>query len=117
MELNKFISETLKAIIKGVADVKDFANEHGARINPHIGQWDTDKILTTYYGREDGARTISTIDFDIAVTTSNEQETGGSGGINVLSLQIGGKLSDKEIQQTVSRIKFAVNLVLPNVKP
>lgn len=117
MELDKFISESLKAVIKGVADSQDFAKEKGARVNPYIGQWDTGKTFTTYYGREEGARAISNIDFDIAVTTSNEQEAGGHGGINVLSFKVGGKISDKDIQQTVSRIKFSVNVVLPNVEP
>ena len=74
-------------------------------------------MLTTYYGKEEGARAVSTIDFDIAVTTSNEQEAGGHGGINVLSVKIGGKLSDKDREETMSRIKFSINVALPNVKP
>lgn len=34
MELNKFISETLKEIIAGVKDAQEFARENGAVINP-----------------------------------------------------------------------------------
>jgi hypothetical protein len=116
-EANEFISDTLKSIIKGVKDSQDFAKEHGARINPHVGKWDVEKSLTTYYGKEEGARGISTIDFDIAVTASNSQESGGEGGINVFSVKLGGKLSDAEKNETVSRIKFSLNVVLPNVTP
>ena len=117
MELDKFISNSLKSIIKGINDSQDFAVENGARINPYIDKWDFDKTMTTFYGREDGARAISKIDFDIAVTASNTQETGGEGGINVYSLKLGGKLSDTEKNESISRIKFSLNVVLPNIKP
>lgn len=117
MQLDTFISETLKSIIKGVKDTQDFAQQNGARINPHIGKWDMEKVTTVYFGNEEGARFVSAIDFDIAVTTSSEKETGGQGGINVLSLSLGGKLNDKDINETVSRIKFRVNVVLPNTQP
>ena len=117
MQLDTFITETLKSLIKGVKDAQDFANDNGARINPHIGKHDFDKFPTTYFGNEEGARSLQTIDFDIAVTTSSQQETGGHGGINVLSVKIGGQLSDKDINESVSRIKFSINVALPNVKP
>ncbi|MBU2527236.1 MAG: hypothetical protein KKC03_11610 [Bacteroidetes bacterium] len=117
MELDKFISKSLKSIIKGIKDSQDFANENGARINPHVGKWDFDKNETTYFGNEEGARAVSKIDFDVAVTISNSQETGGEGGINVYSLKLGGKLSDTEINESVSRIKFSLNVALPNSKP
>ena len=35
MELNRFISETLKEIIAGVKDAQEFAKENGACINPN----------------------------------------------------------------------------------
>lgn len=117
MKLDEFITDTLKSIIKGVKDSQEFAQENGARINPYIDSWDQNKMLTTYYGKEEGARAISAIDFDIAVTASNSQETGGEGGINVYSLKLGGKATDLEKNETVSRIKFSLNVVLPNVKP
>jgi hypothetical protein len=117
MKLDEFITDTLKSIIKGVKDSQDFAHENGARINPHIGSWDYNKVFTTYYGGEEGARVVSTIDFDIAVTASNSQETGGQGGINVFSVKLGGKMIDAEKNETVSRIKFNLNVVFPNVNP
>ena len=117
MELDTFITRTLNSIVKGIKDSQDFASENGARINPHIGNWDRDKFTTTFFNNEDGARYVSNIDFDIAVSTSSEQETGAKGGINVMSLNIRGNLSDKDVKETVSRIKFSINVVLPNVEP
>jgi hypothetical protein len=117
MELDKFITETLNAVVKGVKNSQDFAKENGARINPHVGKWDLDKTKFTFFGKEEGARTISSIEFDVAISSSNEQENGIKGGINVMSLNFGGNVSDKDAKETVSRIKFAIDVVLPNVVP
>ena len=117
MELDQFISKSLKSIIKGINESQEFAKENGARINPHIESFDQSKMLTTYYEKEDGARAITKIEFDIAVSASSSQEIGGSGGINVYSLKLGGKLSDLEKNESISRIQFSLNVVLPNTKP
>ena len=117
MELDKFITETLNAVVKGVKNSQDFAKENGARINPHVGKWDLDRTKFTFFGKEEGARTISSIEFDVAISSSNEQENGIKGGINVMSLNFGGNVSDKDAKETVSRIKFAIDVVLPNVVP
>jgi hypothetical protein len=118
MELDIFITETLKSVIKGIKESQDFAKENGARINPHLH---SSNILNsqqiTFYGREEGARLLSEINFDIAISSSNEQENGLKGGINVLSVNFGGNLSDKDSKETVSRIKFSVNVAFPNVVP
>jgi hypothetical protein len=114
MELDKFITASLNSIIKGVNNSKDFAIKNGARINPHVGKWDIEKTQTTYYGDEEGAREISKIEFDIAITTSSEKDKAGGLGVNVFSAKIGGKLSKKDIDKTLSRIKFHVSVALPN---
>lgn len=117
MELEKFITETLNSVVKGIKQSQDFAKENGARINPYVDKWDFDKTRVTFYGKEEGARAVSKIDFDIAISTTNEQETGTKGGINVMSFNIGGNLLDKDIKGSLSRIKFSVDIVFPNVKP
>ncbi|QNK78180.1 hypothetical protein H7F37_03600 [Winogradskyella sp. PAMC22761] len=114
MELDKFISNSLKSLIKGIKDAQDFAKENEARINPHIGDWDFGREQTTYIKNKDGAVAVSKIDFDIAVAVSNTQETDGEGGINVYALKLGTKLSDIEKNETVSRIKFTLNVALPS---
>ena len=117
MELDKFITETLNAVVKGVKNPQNFAKENGARINPHIGSWDLKKGKTTYFGNEDGARAVSSIEFDVAISSSNQQQNGIKGGINVMSVNLGGNLSDKDVKETVSRIKFIIDVALPNVEP
>ena len=114
MQLDEFISKSLKSIIKGTKEAQIFAKENGAIINPYVGKWDYDKIRTTYYEDKDGAIEVSKIDFDIAISISNTQETGGEAGINVYSLKLGGKASDKETNESISRIKFSLTAMLPN---
>jgi hypothetical protein len=115
MELSTFITETLKDIIKGIKYSQEFAKDNEARVNPFRPTGPRDRIIT--YGTEDGYRALTTITFDIAVTASNQQETGVNGGVSVWGINIGGKQSDSEINQTVSRIKFDLGVVLPSVQP
>lgn len=117
MKINEFVTETLNGIIKGIKDSQDYAKENGARLNPVVGNWDSGKVMTTYFKGEEYARLVSAVKFDIAVTAANEQESGGNAGIKVFAVSIGGKLTDKDTQQTVSRISFEVNVALPNVLP
>lgn len=118
MELDKFISDALSQIIKGVKDAQQYASDNDARINPHINTSSgKEKITGVFYGKEDGLRPLNNIEFDIAVTVSNQKESGLEGGIKVFSFNAGGKNMDTEITNSVSRIKFNINAVLPNVKP
>lgn len=117
MELDKFITETLNSIVRGIKNSQDFAKENNAIINPVVESSDINKMITVQRKKNDGSLSVSTIEFDIAVSTSNEQESGLKGGITVMSLNIGGNSSDKDLNETVSRIKFNINVVLPNNEP
>jgi hypothetical protein len=116
MKLEEFITGSLNSIIKGIKDSKEFAKENGAAINPTLGDWDINKMMTTYKGKSEGIHAINTIDFDIAITTSNTSEAGGEAGINVYTLKLGGKKSDTDKNENVSRIKFGLNVVLPSME-
>ena len=117
MELDKFISSSLQSIIKGVKDSQSFALENGAIINPKVGNWDVEKTKTTYFGKEEGAIEVSKIDFDIAVIAENSAEKGGNGSINVFSVKLGGNLTDSSKNESISRIKFNVNMAMPTLEP
>ncbi len=97
MDLEKFISETLVSIKKGLRS----ANEDLVEDGKILGQ----DAQATFIIGPDGCEKIS---FDIAVTASEETEKSGGGGIKVMSIGVGGKLDKTETQQSVSRIKFNV---------
>lgn len=99
MELDKFVTQTLTMISKGVNDAKSKCNDFGAIINdapsslsPGTGMYGTNEKL------------IQTVEFDVAITT--EDASNGEGKISVLGVGLGGGTSSKDT--LTSRIKFNV---------
>ncbi|EOG6897093.1 hypothetical protein [Flavobacterium psychrophilum] len=107
MELDTFITKTINSIVKGVAESRDFATENGASVNP--------KMMSRFDGS--GRTTITNLEFDVAITSSIEKETGINGGISVFNVSVGGKASDKGLEHSLSRVKFSVSIVLPETQP
>lgn len=115
MELSTFISESLKSIITGVKEAKDFALKNGAIINPSVENPQSRGSIQFHYIRDiEGAKYVNDIDFDIALTVSNQQNSDIGGKINVYALAIGSTTNETEINKTVSRLKFSVKAILPS---
>ena len=114
MNLDEFLSETLKGIIKGVKDAQQFAEDNDAVINPYLHE--RHKVDTMILFNEQGynPRALYKLQFDIALTASEETGKSGHGGINVMSIKLGGELSTKGTEQTVSRVQFPLFVVLPS---
>jgi hypothetical protein len=119
MNLDEFISESLKGIFKGVKDAQDFAKENGGRVNPIYFSTNAINKKNDFVKIEsnEGSTMVTEIDFDIAVTASDKKESGISGGISVLSLKFGGKTDGEKYNETVSRIKFSIAVALPSTLP
>lgn len=108
MELNKFISETLKEIISGVKEAQEFARENGACINPN--QFGTLTSPKNILDMGDGTVSIvQPVEFDVCVTHTKKKS--GKGGIEIVS----GSMESST--DTASRIKFSVAVSLPRMKP
>ncbi len=115
MQLDEFISETLKSVIKSVSDTTEYAEKQGAIINPIIMESETKDMLTIWRkDNRDGRRGLTKIDFDIAVTTSNEENNNVGAGLKVYVANIGGSINNKEINQSVSKINFSIYIALPH---
>lgn len=113
MKLDEFISETIKAVIKGLDDCKEFAIQHNARINPRFNPKNSDENYI-YYNKENGAVKVSKVDFDVAVTVTEKEENGINAGISVYGIGLGAKTKGTEENKTISRINFSVDVALPN---
>ena len=116
MELDEFITATLKSIIKAVNDTKDFAEENGAIINPPLLQdkvSNPDAVIWRKDGK-DGRRFLTKIDFDVAVNATNEEGTKVGGGLKVQVLNLGASSTNNISNQTSSRIQFSLNVALPH---
>lgn len=117
MELDEFISTTLKSIIKSVNETKEFAESNGAIINPVIMERIEDHDQNSSIWRKDGKdgrRFLTKIDFDVAVSVSNEEGSKVGGGLKIQVLNLGASASETETNQTTSRIKFSLNIALPH---
>lgn len=108
MELEKFVSETLKEIIAGVKDAQEFAAKNDACVNPN--QFGT--LVSPKHILDMGDGTVSIVQpvqFDVCVT--HFKKDSGKLGIEIVS-------GSKEcINGAESRIKFSVAVSLPRMKP
>ena len=111
MQLETFISETLNSIISGIKGSQDFASKSGAIINPV--KHPTSTHTPNYHHTSGGVVNYTKIDFDIAVSAASEKDSSIGGGIKVLSVGISGDTKSKDKDETVSRISFSVDVVLP----
>ena len=117
MELDEFISTSLKSIIKSINDTTEFAESNGAIVNPvimeRIEDHDQNSSIWRKDGR-DGRRFLTKIDFDVAVSASNEEGNKIGGGLKVQVFNLGASSNETEVNQTTSRIKFSLNVALPH---
>lgn len=94
MELQTFIETTIKEI--------------SAAIN-----MSSQEIINQSIGGGISDFSIMNVEFDIAVSASSESESQAGGKVTVFEvIRVGGKASDKEASQSISRIKFTVPLRL-----
>jgi hypothetical protein len=109
MKLRDFIRESLVEVIAGIREAQN--SEYGAYVVPRS---DGGHKYASHERFSESARLKSTIvDFDIALTVEDSSSAGAEGGIRVLGLRAGAK-GDKASKETaVSRIQFAIPLLLP----
>jgi hypothetical protein len=98
VDLETFIAETLRQIVKGVKTAQSHADCTGAQINPLL----------------DGACiAVEQIEFDVAVTVTEGSEKKGGIGVFTGGFGIGGQANANTANSSVSRIRFNVPVVLP----
>jgi hypothetical protein len=98
MKLGDFVSETLKELINGVKTAQKHALSKGARINPH-----------TVVNRENQ----QTVEFDVAVTTTEGTQTKSGIGVFVGPVGLGSQGQSDSANSSVSRIRFSIKIILP----
>lgn len=111
MDIQEFITETIKQIALGVSSANKEIELYGALLP------DTNCALNrenVQYYKEDGiARIITDVNFDIAVTVVQNETNSAGGGIKVCGMNLGADSSNNNSNQTSSRVQFKLNLVLP----
>lgn len=106
MDLKEFTKETLVQIVEGVKEANDAISNKNAHIHTQ------DESAT--YGI---SHPITNVDFDVAITTSETDGTNGGGGIRVAGfISAKGNVESKIENQTISRVKYTIQLVLGSNK-
>ena len=110
MELQEFIRTALVEIVEGVAAARSAALAHDALIGSDrvYGNVEEAKIITDKFGR-----TVSTVEFDVALASSDSKDTKGGIGVFLGSVGPGSQGTSYEESSSHSRIKFTVPVVLP----
>lgn len=103
MDLDEFISETLRQILAGVAAAQE--TDIGKNVNAAFNG-----VLGSNLSVFPKLGVFARVDFDVAVTA--ETSTGGKGSIKVWGIGAEAGIDNKS--QTVSRVVFAVPLRLPD---
>jgi hypothetical protein len=117
MDLETFISQSLKQIIAGIRSAQEYAAESttGAAINP--------RGITALQKDSEGKKQphdimtklpIHQVEFDVAVTVAESSQGKAGVGLLVAGLGIGGQKASTAESSSVSRIKFTVPLVWPD---
>lgn len=112
MDLKEFTKETLVQIVQGVEEANSELVEKHALVTSHAV-----KNGNNIFMDEDYVNAIE-VEFDVAVTVTETGGTKGGGGIKVAQVLHGGVETSKSSEnQSISRVRFALPLVLNNEKP
>ena len=106
MDLKEFTKQTLVQIVEGTQE----ANEELKDLDAYI----TCEKMFNSNGPSLSAKGLNviTVDFDVAITATETEGINGGAGLKVAMLNLGGGTESKTENQTISRIKYSLPLVL-----
>ena len=111
MQLNEFVSETLKQVIDGVTSAQEYGRSKNANINPSSARMDN-KASGYSYCVKTGIL-LQDVEFDVAVTVS-ESNMSTDGDKSMGAISVSAASSSASQNSSASRIKFKVPILLPN---
>lgn len=116
MDLKEFVKETLVQIAAGVRDSQDAVREIGGIVNP--ATLTRTNGAGSYFSTVDDIHHVFFVDFDVAVSVTENTGTNASAKLNVatlLSLNAGGQSAASSA--ATNRLTFKVPLALPLDEP
>lgn len=110
MQLSDFIATSLQEIVAGIQKAR--AGKDGNLVAPNlsVGQWEKlgfTRVITTGSGSSD----VQAVEFDVAVTLT--QENNGKFTLGVAALGLGVDAGKTNAAAQVSRVCFKIPLALP----
>jgi len=118
MNLEDFISETIKGIANGINKANEELNDLDCYVNPpkvvfHGGDGPEVVSAEIAPAEDNPTRLVETIEFDVNVQVSDSTETGGQAGVAISVLKLGTDASSASETQNSSRVSFTVPVVFP----
>lgn len=110
MEIRDFISNALTQLIDGISNAQEYAQSKGAIINP------TDKFMSDFdkmSRTQQDQKLVHIVEFDVAVTVSENKQLTGGIGLIVPEMSIGYRGTIDNQKNAVSRIQFSIPVILP----
>lgn len=107
MDLKTFVAESLKQIAEGIKEGQ--AADTGAWICPLV----TDESKPKAHAPNNNYPSVQEIDFDIAVTVTEDSRAEGGAKLSVVAVMLGGKMETLSANSTVSRIRFSLPVRWP----
>ena len=102
MDLKEFTKQALVQIVEGTKEANDVIKQYNANIHNE----DVDSNTGISYS-------LTNVDFDVAITATEIEGANGGGGIKVMGVfNAGGEIESKTENQTISRVKYTIPLVL-----
>ncbi|MFK7881984.1 hypothetical protein [Roseobacter sp.] len=110
MDLKDFIKETISGIVDATVELQAEYDEGGILINPPVSNSERD--LFEEGSTDHTCRRVELVEFDVAVTATNETSGGGKAGLKILSIEAGARGGHLRSNEEISRVKFSVPIVL-----
>jgi hypothetical protein len=116
MELKDFVAEAIKQVIDGVKAGQEHARKVGAVVNPDNQLLFGNPGFALLYretAHDNPERYAQIIEFDVAVTTTQDIQAKGSGKIFVGFAEVGSQVQSDRQRNAENRIKFSIPVCLP----
>jgi len=106
MELDEFVAETIRRVVRGVREAQGQVREDGGIVNPQSA-----------IEVRKGTVKRNEIEFDIALTTTEGAQTKAGIGVFLASVGLGAQGRSEQSSANMSRIRFSVPVELPCQRP
>lgn len=118
MDLKTFVTETLTQIADGIKAAQEQQEKRGAIFSPcHYTYGKKAFLSTDANGNHNNSNELQAVDFDVALTVSNNVSGGAKAGLEVMGVSLlGAKAEVAQQNETVSHVKFNVFVSWPRCK-
>lgn len=107
MELKEFVKNTLIEIVEGVKDAKEECKKLGGEVTP------AKHGASLGVGEGTRYRPTQNIEFEVALSEMDKSGSNKGIGVALSVIRIGGDSNKEKEMQSLSKIKFSVEIKLP----